>query len=210
MLMADARIIPAYAGNTATGPVPVCPVRGSSPHTRGTQALSRATCRHRGDHPRIRGEHDGAGELRDEDGGIIPAYAGNTKLYVKGSAKYEGSSPHTRGTRCRENSPAACARDHPRIRGEHRHRREHHRCQDRIIPAYAGNTTARACTRWFARDHPRIRGEHSIPLRFAHCRRGSSPHTRGTLRWYPFRFLVCCGSSPHTRGTPTAIGLFDK
>ena len=52
-------IIPAYAGNTSTGP--------------------RRTHRPR-DHPRVCGEHCVVGgELGDEPG-IIPAYAGNTLL----------------------------------------------------------------------------------------------------------------------------------
>ena len=130
------------------------------------------------DHPRIRGEHIGAAAhqvkitgssphtrgarrrrpVQDEHRGIIPAYAGST---------------------CNVLSLGCCARDHPRIRGEHwrgptawgspvgssPHTRGapdgfSEACSGvRIIPAYAGSTRG-------ARD----RGG---PLL------GSSPHTRG-------------------------------
>ena len=132
------RIIPAYAGST----------RGSSTRADGWR-----------DHPRIRGEHQHlrvpaqlehgssphtrgalqALEARNQDIGIIPAYAGSTT-----------SSP----------PPAHGHGDHPRIRGEHpdaeRHQpkgngssphtrgahqeRFQHGQRWRIIPAYAGST----------------------------------------------------------------------
>ena len=152
---------------------------GSSPHTRGarvgklglgvpggiipayagsTRAL-RIDSRGSGDHPRIRGEHH-----PDLQGGvtwigIIPAYAGST----------------ANTSRTRRGAP-----DHPRIRGEHfqtfmadiadrgssPHTRGAHERRGgfyhahRIIPAYAGSTTARSISPTSPRDHPRIRGEH--------------------------------------------------
>ena len=71
-----------------------------------------------------------------------------------------GSSPHTRG-----------ALPHLRL-----HVRHH-----RIIPAYAGSTSAGhgKASRWW--DHPRIRGEHLHVLLNARMDAGSSPHTRGAL-----------------------------
>ena len=109
---------------------------------------------------------------------IIPAYAGSTS---------------------RNRPTPSPAKDHPRIRGEHRgeggkamipagssphtrgarvrHRR--HLRRGGIIPAYAGSTgnfTAHFAT---AADHPRIRGEHSHVSAMAPTCRGSSPHTRG-------------------------------
>ena len=69
-----------------------------------------------------------------------------------------GSSPHTRGARM--------GRVHdPRRR--------------RIIPAYAGSTTATAPLARKGRDHPRIRGEHQPTHDTPATTRGSSPHTRG-------------------------------
>ena len=175
----DHRIIPAYAGSTD-------PARQAAP---GRQ-----------DHPRIRGEHPiaakpdnlvmgssphtrGALEVRikkAEDTGIIPAYAGSTSTGL--------SAPNG-------------LRDHPRIRGEHSvhwasassaigssphtrgaldgaDRLDRHR---RIIPAYAGSTSAYAGPSVAFRDHPRIRGEHlDVPERVP-VADGSSPHTRGAL-----------------------------
>ena len=154
---------------------------GSSPHTRGAPCTSRPPGVPRWDHPRIRGEHPASTRecrirsgssphtrgaldeigIGNRGGGIIPAYAGSTS----------GSSA-TRGS----------ARDHPRIRGEHKrafknarivigsspHTRGaprspcRRRRRRRIIPAYAGSTRQQAPT-------PR-------PYR------GSSPHTRGAHR----------------------------
>ena len=172
-------IIPAYAGSTRSGPL----WTGST-----------------WDHPRIRGEHlrpdrpenlvpgssphtrgarpesDAAGRV----GGIIPAYAGSTAAPT---------------------APDSKARDHPRIRGEHRRRpgRDRRRSgssphtrgaprRDRgarirqgIIPAYAGSTWQPASWPEPPPDHPRIRGEHDFPSRTARPGPGSSPHTRGAL-----------------------------
>ena len=135
---------------------------GSSPHTRGAPSVE--------------------GRL-DARAGIIPAYAGSTKLArrlivieldhprIRGEhnqcivkdQRFVGSSPHTRG-----------APSESRTRG----------ALSRIIPAYAGSTD---WTRWSllaGQDHPRIRGEH-IPCRGSPTKvRGSSPHTRGApYRW---------------------------
>ena len=154
-----AGIIPAYAGNTeraqrfGTWPQDhprVCGEHGksrrrrvgwpgSSPRMRGTQSRCRPCMRRTG---------------------IIPAYAGNT--------------PSPRFSRFRP-------RDHPRVCGEHgfigylislvsgsspRMRGTLNKTLDDlekqgIIPAYAGNTTARAISAQEGRDHPRVCGEHS-------------------------------------------------
>ena len=172
------RIIPAYAGNTMSS--------GSS---------SRSCT----DHPRLRGEHlvalavgspcEGSSPLTRgtrtplQDAnlkpGIIPAYAGNTI-----------SRPRSRRT----------TGDHPRLRGEHRISRPRWGFRKgsspltrgtrrrsrpgsgpgRIIPAYAGNTTATAWAAPGAKDHPRLRGEHGLVFGARFNTRGSSPLTRGT------------------------------
>ena len=152
------RIIPAYAGSTGYfflfgscfsdhprirgehdwKPDMIPGVSGSSPHTRG--ALDEIRIGDRGcgiipayagstfasiclrmrspDHPRIRGEH-----CRRQAIVVTPP----------------GSSPHTRGARCR------CGRD---------------RGAPRIIPAYAGSTSLARGGFGRPADHPRIRGEH--------------------------------------------------
>ena len=130
---------------------------GSSPHTRGAPVRP----------------HDSAAVR-----GIIPAYAGSTKIVMVG---------------------VCCHWDHPRIRGEHiispptkvlyrgssPHTRGAHvprpsqRQAPGIIPAYAGSTPTTSGQVGGEGDHPRIRGEHlstciNYPLVL-----GSSPHTRG-------------------------------
>ena len=112
------------------------------------------------DHPRIRGEHPGLSSPPPLGSRIIPAYAGSTG---------PGVFDPPRG------------RDHPRIRGEHfrevgtlifdegssphtRGARNGGGPLDgsyRIIPAYAGSTSASRPPRRPAPDHPRIRGEHT-------------------------------------------------
>ena len=150
---------------------------------------------------------------------IIPAYAGSTRHHpdrarpstdhprIRGehvaagiaAGAVAGSSPHTRGAR------------RPSGRSSNR---------SRIIPAYAGSTGLRRRRCRGRRDHPRIRGEHACSTTTRTRSSGSSPHTRGALR-----FRSCChrrrriipayagstrgrdegrrnedGSSPHTRG----------
>ena len=136
------------------------------------------------DHPRIRGEHRGArknshrglGSSPHSRGtlhsvtiptlipGIIPAFAGNTVPWTEKQLEYK---------------------DHPRIRGEHilsvwtlqtgegssPHSRgtlpdgAFKRLEDRIIPAFAGNTVTGNESGRYCRDHPRIRGEHLRELK---------------------------------------------
>ena len=131
---------------------------GSSPLTRGTQW---------------------AAEWEAAHGGIIPAYAGNTR---SGRAR------------------ARPSRDHPRLRGEHcawvcadpsgwgsspltrgTPRRINQRARDAgIIPAYAGNTRYYERSAFRCGDHPRLRGEHSLESATMPYTPGSSPLTRGT------------------------------
>ena len=160
------RITPAYTGNT------VAAVRfnyagvGSPPHTRGTR------------------KRQDACSFADR---ITPAYTGNTPLVI-----------------------SACnfIKDHPRIHGEHYfsfilYRQNtgsppHTRgtpdglmyvtTEDRITPAYTGNTkTGEERSRQY-QDHPRIHGEHFKAIRFALIYAGSPPHTRGT-RFFSLGFL---------------------
>ena len=114
------RIIPAYAGNTARGPKQAFIDLGSSPHTRGTRSGWPRYSRPAWDHPRIRGEHDEGGEHCSDEVGIIPAYAGNTRINRSAGEPCQGSSPHTRGTPIIAAWMPTMPRDHPRIRGEHR------------------------------------------------------------------------------------------
>ena len=72
--------------------------------------------------------------------------------------------------------------DHPRIRGEHRGDGSPPSPGGRIIPAYAGSTSAPASASGSGADHPRIRGEHIDRWDDRVQALGSSPHTRGARR----------------------------
>ena len=171
-------IIPAYARNTCRNDTRGCctwdhpRVCGEHGTTLGSKRLKR------GSSPRMRGTPEKDMEPY-QTGGIIPAYAGNTK-------DYREHTPHVR--------------DHPRVCGEHckgvlicgillgsspRTRGTPYRQPvlahgAGIIPAYAGNTRLQRYQHERCRDHPRVCGEHmASQLKFALCS-GSSPRMRGT------------------------------
>ena len=155
----DGGIIPACAGNTRSRP----------PQTRCPRDHPRVCGEHfdhkgetlpaQGSSPRVRGTHQ-HDRVRGHDRGIIPACAGNTppmatRAPLMGDhprvcgehvpldmkpADLQGSSPRVRGTRCSSGS----------FRG-----------RSGIIPACAGNTSARMPSAVADRDHPRVCGEHS-------------------------------------------------
>ena len=156
-------IIPAYAGSTTKSVMPNGKTQGSSPHTRGAlfrYHLFQAVIE---DHPRIRGEHRKYPLSFRKSLWIIPAYAGSTLLSLTHNLPCLGSSPHTRGAPVDRNRKDVHRWDHPRIRGEHCWREPRGAFQQGIIPAYAGSTVLAA----------------------QDCRNpvGSSPHTRGALRY---------------------------
>ena len=140
------------------------PTKGSSPLSRGIQAIN----------------PDGSLEV-----GIIPALAGNT--YAKGfdyaamedhprsrgeylrpilaDLSSGGSSPLSRGIRKQQGNVLT-------IRG--------------IIPALAGNTATRSSAQLMRADHPRSRGEYATKHPLVDASRGSSPLSRGIPNY-------CCG-----------------
>ena len=154
------RIIPALAGNTSC-----CSffgsVRGDHPRSRGEyEGAKHVTPHHRGSSPLSRGIHDmrAAGKA---DRGIIPALAGNTC----------GRFPRLNG-----------GPDHPRSRGEYVLHHPSQKLLARIIPALAGNTGAASRDQAKAWDHPRSRGEYMSALRTTREVTGSSPLSRGIRR----------------------------
>ena len=187
-------IIPAYAGSTTDVVCASVEYEGSSPHTRGARWTARGRRPPPGDHPRIRGEHDWPCLVRDQELGIIPAYAGSTPHHTihcessEGSSPHtrgiipayagstpqnamcqqfcQGSSPHTRGARTTTWSWGTTRRDHPRIRGEH----HSWRAPSLPLPGIA---------RW---DHPRIRGEHLRAGSLLHIIQGIIPAYAGSTR----------------------------
>ena len=159
--MSDYRIIPACAGNTSTPCVPP-PHRRDHPRMRGEHRNSVfASASVLGSSPHARGTLFSVTICRIF-AGIIPACAGNTSRIVRSllgiwdhprmrgehmfdevsGDRYEGSSPHARGTRLIVP-----------MRGLARG----------IIPACAGNTWWNAVPAVASRDHPRMRGEHCVP-----------------------------------------------
>ena len=175
------------------------------------------------DHPRIRGEHLRPFCFAAVLLGIIPAYAGNTRLSCAVSGAHAGSSPHTRGTPWTRSPAPSWTRDHPRIRGEHVARPMAQLLAVGIIPAYAGNTeeeyydkksgegssphtrgTPSASSRATSstRDHPRIRGEHKARGVLGNRGAGIIPAYAGNTKPVFDSVNMRRGSSPHTRGTP--------
>ena len=197
-------IIPAYAGSTF----------------RRLAALARVR-----DHPRIRGEHSGQGQI---------------------AVGFDGSSPHTRGARRARRLPGGTPRiipayagstawrrrpriwprDHPRIRGEHAPMRDipvpihgssphtrgappHGSWPDllrRIIPAYAGSTDAGEAAGQALSDHPRIRGEHGDDPAGHVDLPGSSPHTRGARPARPAQVVSTRIIPAYAGSTPPRTG----
>ena len=171
-------IIPADAGNTK---YQLFCTRPREDHPRGCGEHYHncfASLRHWGSSPRMRGTRPsfihGAEPTR-----IIPADAGNTpslfrllrlkRDHPRGCGEHlfnleagdgaAGSSPRMRGTR---GADAALAP----VGG--------------IIPADAGNTSARDSRRVGIKDHPRGCGEHGADALRRNCHSGSSPRMRGT------------------------------
>ncbi len=128
-------------------------------------------------HPHTRGEHS----LRSGMTGSLP-----------------GSSPHTWGTRQRDQRESR---------------------PSRFIPTHVGNTQGQATAQKSRAVHPHKRGEHNALKAPTFNRHGSSPHTWGTLAAYystgcwprfipthvgntraAFASAGCSPVHPHTRG----------
>ena len=175
-------IIPAYAGNTRWM-IPPVRARGDHPRVCGEHCGEHsARFGVLGSSPRMRGTHSRCRRAANVTG-IIPAYAGNTMMTPRLTT---ATWDHPRV--CGEHDPlvpSVCdvLGSSPRMRGT-LGRRVVGLCLVGIIPAYAGNTTARNASTKAKRDHPRVCGEHS--------RRGSAGLSFG-------------GSSPRMRGTPFVV-----
>ena len=173
-----------------------------------------------GSSPRMRGTH-AARVLPGHRPGIIPAYAGNTRVRPRSDRRpwdhprvcgehvilhqllfaVRGSSPRMRGTPARSQCCVCCPG---------------------IIPAYAGNTCLTSGSAARRRDHPRVCGEHEDQARILRTFQGSSPRMRGTQTMDPPTLQQMgiipayagnttvvqidgnkvAGSSPRMRGTP--------
>ena len=178
----NAGIIPAYAGNTSESGASFTRLR-DHPRVCGEHSLPFSVCVvYRGSSPRMRGT-PGQTAAEAADGGIIPAYAGNTQS--RGD-QFQRGRDHPRV--CGEHPPMKSAwqaktGSSPRMRGT----RNDPGCflrADGIIPAYAGNTIVGLFRIYAERDHPRVCGEHlRVSLQILTFP-GSSPRMRGTQRNY--------------------------
>ena len=196
---------------------------GTSPHTRGSLGVGAArrrvlgnipayagitspraaSSRGRGEHPRIRGDHQATGETANSKTGTSPHTRGSLGV---GAARRRvlGNIPAYAGITRGWCGTPTCTREHPRIRGDHEAIRgmiyklagtSPHTRGSQLkslsaftllgnIPAYAGITACKQTTMFGLREHPRIRGDHWMRDAGADAIPGTSPHTRGSLCAY--------------------------
>ena len=184
---APARIIPARAGNASCFPgrarrptdhPGACgergdfqpgrnPFTGSSPRVRGTLEHWLHQLRRERIIPARPGNaaHRGAHRSQPSD---HPRACGERVPAIDVPVHNRGSSPRVRGTRRRVHVTTIVHGSSPRVRGTRRHL-PRRRFQLRIIPARAGNASARLPRLPPVADHPRACGERWIPA--------------GTRRW---------------------------
>ena len=181
------RLIPAHAGKTTR----IRDEAGSSrahPRSRGENAAnSRQSSLVAGSSPLTRGKQ----ALRlalGGDRGLIPAHAGKTHG-LAGSGGLIGAHPRSRGENFGERDvPFAACGSSPLTRGKH--------VQEialapvlGLIPAHAGKTSSVQAAAPPMRAHPRSRGENQGDRIFDRSDNGSSPLTRGK----PFLDLLADG-----------------
>ena len=112
----------------------------------------------------------------------IPAHAGKTS---NGPFSPSAASEHPRA-RGENGITAFCVvvqvGTSPRTRGK-QHKHQISSKLHRNIPAHAGKTWGWRCRFPWCAEHPRARGENSTPATRPRRRRGTSPRTRGKLRF---------------------------
>ena len=171
-------IIPAYAGNTSAMQAPIC-WQWDHPRVCGEHHTNLAkTADRQGSSPRMRGTQAPC-DFSGPSGGIIPAYAGNTRpLRERSVAIWD--HPRVCGEHLSEQlTPFRNRGSSPRMRGTRIYRLHHGQVWG-IIPAYAGNTGLLVCPCANGGDHPRVCGEHQKLSLCRHVLAGSSPRMRGT------------------------------
>ena len=155
-------------------------VHGIIPACAGSTGRASCTCSAGWDHPRMRGEHTAAGKAEAVSEGSSPHARGARRLRVP-ELREAGIIPACAGSTALALSVSIPARDHPRMRGEHRTVEPFQSCTsgssphargaldarpvdhepDGIIPACAGSTGPWGRPGSAGRDHPRMRGEHA-------------------------------------------------
>ncbi len=154
-------------------------VLGITPAYAGSTVKLSAFGTNNQDHPRIRGEHTPSFSGYSTTRGSPPHTRGTPHLCPAAGPR-RGITPAYAGNTGELYRPTPALEDHPRIRGEHRHRIPGPDCDGgspphtrgaplisaqiiilwRITPAYAGSTGCAAFQARLKKDHPRIRGEH--------------------------------------------------
>ena len=110
---------------------------------------------------------------------LIPTYAGNT-LWVSSSQNTPAAHPHVCGEHNLLHSFHELPRgSSPRMRGTRDLGSPAHP-RKRLIPTYAGNTSAQIDHRTSTAAHPHVCGEHVLLTIRLIQRAGSSPRMRGT------------------------------
>ncbi len=150
-------IIPAYAGSTLAHVFPCC---------------------RKWDHPRVCGEHFPVESVKKSCSGSSPRMRGARKV-PRGAVVVYGIIPAYAGSTRLQHKRLRNSRDHPRVCGEHRSDSARYLTRRGIIPAYAGSTSSRSSFRATKRDHPRVCGEHPLPRLYMQRCVGSSPRMRG-------------------------------
>ena len=176
----ESRLIPTHAGKTCRGSVK-WPTWRAHPHSRGENRHDpRFPVRDRGSSPLTRGKQ-AVNKLFQFGEGLIPTHAGKTHQ-LPTPQQPERAHPRSRG----ENHTARRGDDHvagssPLTRGkpDQLHRADHAR---RLIPAHAGKTFCGNDCGTHCSAHPRSRGENRGGSRCRCCCPGSSPLTRGKHR----------------------------
>ena len=151
-------------------------------------------------HPRVCGEHTGAGNVAASTVGSSPRMRGTPSTRQKERAEFR-FIPAYAGNTPRRDQRIRYRPVHPRVCGEHRNSRVRRatwrgssprmrgtlgeskftRTDCRFIPAYAGNTLPYGIPMTGMTVHPRVCGEHGKPPRNWRMKTGSSPRMRGTL-----------------------------
>ena len=175
---AQARVIPAWAGNTVPTASLICRISGH-PRVGGEHPIVyNAPEVHYGSSPRGRGTQaqpvDGPPLVR-----VIPAWAGNTCAGANGCSRSSGH-PRVGGEHLwRRSTTGVGSGSSPRGRGTRRPPFSRWWAA-RVIPAWAGNTGLRVGVIGLETGHPRVGGEHGPQRPTDDPHLGSSPRGRGT------------------------------
>ena len=173
----EAGLTPAFAGNTGTSVMEVCPA-GAHPRIRGEYSILRITLGSlRGSPPHSRGIpwKKPPGRVAS---GLTPAFAGNTVADDQRHRVVE-AHPRIRGEYGPVLAyPVAVAGSPPHSRGILRDQVVQE-AEARLTPAFAGNTVGWAREYQVREAHPRIRGEYQEIVTQPFADRGSPPHSRG-------------------------------